>query len=135
MSEAKSSSSESKSSAPSTPASGSSSEAGKSARESVGGSKEVHYGYFSSVRNENYRSGWDAIWGIKKKKPAKNARKAQKKATGPVELDFDFDKLPDELRDALAEHARKKLRRTPASFKKLLKSGAVDWNLSVRIDP
>ena len=69
--------------------------------------------------------------GAARKKPAKKATKA----TGPVELNFDFGKLPDELRDALAEHARKKLRRTPAGFKKLLESGAVDWNLSVRIDP
>ena len=130
MSETKSSSSETKSSAPSTPDSGSGGEGGKSSRDSVGGSKEVHYGYFSSVRNENYRSGWDEIWGSKKK-PAKKV----KKETGPVELYFDFGKLPDELRDALAEHARKKLRRTPAGFKKLLESGAVDWNLSVRIDP
>ena len=130
MSETKSSGSETKSSAPSTPDSGSGGEGGKSTRDSVGGSKEVHYGYFSSVRNENYRSGWDEIWGSKKK-PAKKATKA----TGPVELYFDFGKLPDELRDALAEHARKKLRRTPAGFKKLLESGAVDWNLSVRIDP
>ena len=130
MSETKSSSSETKSSAPSTPDSGSGGEGGKSTRDSVGGSKEVHYGYFSSVRNENYRSGWDEIWGNKKK-----LAKKSKKGPGPVELYFDFEKLPDELRDALAEHARKRLRRTPASFKKLLESNAVDWNLSVRIDP
>ena len=67
---------------------------------------------------------------ILEKRPAKKT----KKETGPVELYFDFGKLPDELRDALAEHARKKLRRTPAGFKKLLDSCAVDWNLSVRID-
>ena len=130
MSGTKSSSSEPKANAPSSPDSSSGGEGGKSTRDSVGGSKEVHYGYFSSVRNENYRSGWDAIWGSKKK-PAK----AVKKTTGPAELYIDFEKLPDELREALAEYARKKLRRTPAGFKKLLESGAVDWNLSVRIDP
>ena len=132
MSEAKSSSSESKSSSSSESSGNSGGEGGKSARESIGGSKEVHYGYFSSVRNENYRSGWDAIWGGKKKKSTK---RTTKKPSGPIELDFDYEKLPDELRDALAEHARKKLRRTPAAFKKLLESGALDWNLSVRIDP
>ena len=134
MSETKSSSSEPKSSAPSapsTPDSSSGGDGGKSTRDSVGGSKEVHYGYFSSVRNENYRSGWDEIWGGKKKQ----AKKSKNRETGPVELYFDFGKLPAELRNALAEHARRKLRRTPAGFKKLLESGAVDWNLSVRIDP
>ena len=136
MSETKSSSSEPKTSAPSAPSTPSSPDSssggggGKSTRDSVGGSKEVHYGYFSSVRNENYRSGWDAIWGSKKK-----LAKSVKKTTGPAELYIDFEKLPDELREALAEYARKKLRRTPAGFKKLLESGSVDWSMSVRIDP
>jgi hypothetical protein len=40
-----------------------------SARESVGGASEVHYGYFSNVRNDNYRSGWDDIWDAKPSKP------------------------------------------------------------------
>lgn len=103
---------------------------GKSARESVGGSKDVHYGYFSSVRTPEYRSGWDAIWGKKSQK--KSASKA--KAKGPIDLDLDFDKLPPDLRDGLLEHARKKLRRTPAGFKKLHESGAIEWTLSVRLD-
>ena len=38
-------------------------DAAKSAREAVGGKSEVHYGYFSSVRTPEYRSGWDSIWG------------------------------------------------------------------------
>ena len=141
MSEAKkSSSSDSKKSSSSSESSSSSSSAssggsGKSQRESVGGSKEVHYGYFSSVRTPEYRSGWDAIWGKKSKESTKSSKKKAKKPAGPVELDLAFDKLPDDLREALMEHARKKLRRTPNGFKKLQESGAVDWNLTVRIDP
>lgn len=46
-----------------------------SARESVGGTSEVHYGYFSNVRNDNYRSGWDDIWNAKPRKPRRNTRK------------------------------------------------------------
>ena len=41
---------------------------GKSASQSVGGASQVHYGYFSSVRSKEYRSGWDDIW---KKKSTK----------------------------------------------------------------
>lgn len=41
---------------------------GKSAKESVGGASAVHYGYFSSVRSEEYRSGWDNIWKKKSRK-------------------------------------------------------------------
>ncbi len=136
----KSSSSDSKKSSSSSESSSSSSSAssggsGKSQRESVGGSKEVHYGYFSSVRTPEYRSGWDAIWGEKSKSSTKTVKNKAKKLAGPVELDLAFDKLPDNLREALMEHVRKKLRRTPNGFKKLQESGAVDWNLTVRIDP
>ena len=130
-----SSSSNSASSSSASSSSASSGGSGKSQRESVGGSKEVHYGYFSSVRTPEYRSGWDAIWGKKSKSSTKTVKNKVKKLAGPVELDLAFDKLPDNLREALMEHVRKKLRRTPNGFKKLQESGAVDWNLTVRIDP
>ena len=137
-SDSKKSSSSSESSSSSNSASSSSASSGgsgKSQRESVGGSKEVHYGYLSSVRTPEYRSGWDAIWGKKSKSSTKTVKNKVKKLAGPVELDLAFDKLPDNLREALMEHVRKKLRRTPNGFKKLQESGAVDWNLTVRIDP
>jgi len=105
---------------------------GKSTRDSIGGSKEVHYGYFSSVRTPEYRSGWDDIWGKKSKK--KSAPKSRAKTKGPIDLDLDFDKLPADLRDGLMEHARKKLRRTPAGFKKLQEAGDIEWTLSVRVE-
>ena len=105
---------------------------GKSSRDSIGGSKEVHYGYFSSVRTPEYRSGWDEIWGKKSKK--KSAPKSKAKTKGPVDLDLEFDKIPANLRDGLMEHARKKLRRTPAGFKKLQEAGDIEWTLSVRVE-
>ena len=135
----KSSSSDSKKSSSSSESSSSSSSAssggsGKSQRESVGGSKEVHYGYFSSVRTPEYRSGWDAIWGKKSKSSTKTVKNKVKKLAGPVELDLAFDKLPDNLREALMEHAEEA---SPDAerLQKLQESGAVDWNLTVRIDP
>ncbi|MBO89787.1 MAG: hypothetical protein CMP14_09725 [Rickettsiales bacterium] len=138
MTEAKkSSSSDSKKSSASSDSSASSSSSsngggGKSQRDSIGGSKEVHYGYFSSVRTPEYRNGWEAIWG---KKSKKSSGGKAKKSTGPVELNFEFDTLPENLQEALMEHARKKLRRTPKGFKKLQEMNAIDWSLSVRIDP
>jgi hypothetical protein len=45
-----------------------------SARESVGGASEVHYGYFSNVRSDSYRSGWDDIWDAKHHKKKMNKR-------------------------------------------------------------
>ncbi len=109
-----------------------SSSGGKSMRDSIGGSKEVHYGYFSSVRTPEYRSGWDDIWGKKSKK--KSAPKSRAKSKGPVELKLEFEKLPADLCDGLMEHARKKLRRTPTGFKKLQEAGDIEWTLSVRVE-
>ena len=133
----KSSSSDSKKSSASSDSSSSSSNSsngggGKSQRESVGGTQEVHYGYFSSVRTPEYRNGWEAIWGKKSKKTSGGKAK---KPIGPVELNLEFDKLPNNLQEALMEPARKKLRRTPKGFKKLQEMSAIDWSLSVRIDP
>jgi len=128
--ESKSSSSttESKSSSSSTSSGGD----GKSTRDSIGGSKEVHYGYFSSVRTPEYRSGWDDIWGKKSKK--KTVSKSKAKTTGPVDLEIDFGTLPADLCEGLMDHARKKLRRTPAGFKKLQEAGDIAWTLSVRVE-
>jgi hypothetical protein len=128
--ESKSSSSttESKSSSTSTSSGGD----GKSTRDSIGGSKEVHYGYFSSVRTPEYRSGWDDIWGKKSKK--KTVSKSKAKTTGPVDLEIDFGTLPADLCEGLMDHARKKLRRTPAGFKKLQEAGDIEWTLSVRVE-
>ena len=133
----KSSSSDSKKSSASSDSSSSSSNSsnnggGKSQRDSVGGTQEVHYGYFSSVRTPEYRNGWEAIWGKKSKKTSGGTAK---KPIGPVELNLEFDKLPKNLQEALMEHARKKLRRTSKGFKTLQDKGSVDWSLSVRIDP
>ena len=128
--EGKSSSSttESKSSSSSTSSGGD----GKSTRDSIGGSKEVHYGYFSSVRTPEYRSGWDDIWGKKSKK--KTVSKSKVKTTGPVDLEIDFGTLSADLCEGLMDHARKKLRRTPAGFKKLQEAGDIEWTLSVRVE-
>ena len=133
----KSSSSDSKKSSASSDSSSSSSNSsnnggGKSQRDSVGGTQEVHYGYFSSVRTPEYRNGWEAIWGKKSKKTSGGTAK---KPIGPVELNLEFDKLPKNLQEALMEHARKKLRRTSKGFKTLQDKGSVDWSLSVRLDP
>ena len=105
-----------------------SSSGGKSMRDSIGGSKEVHYGYFSSVRTPEYRSGWDDIWG------KKSAPKSIAKTKGPVELELEFEKLPADLCDGLMEHARKKLRRTPTGFKKLQEAGDIEWTLCVKVE-
>lgn len=117
-------------------------EAGKSARESIGGTAGVHYGYFSSVRTPAYRSGWDQIWGDKNgKKQASNSNKspARKSSTrkkhAPIALSFDIEDLPEELREGLVEVVRSQLKKRRVSYDKHARAGSVDWRIECRIEP
>lgn len=110
--------------------------AGKSARDSVGGAKDVHYGYFSSVRSPAYRSGWDAIWGgdgVRAPRTVGNAPKPRKKSR-PITLDLDLDDLPPPLRNGLIEIARAELKKSRVSYERRDKAGAVDWRIVCRVD-
>lgn len=100
---------------------------GKSARESVGGTKEVHYGYFSNVRTPEYKSGWESIWG--RGKPA-GGRKARPKA---VRIEMDIDDLPEEARRGLVEAARGKLKRSRLSYESRAAAGAVSWRIECEV--
>ena len=137
-SEAKASASESSSSSGS-----SSGEAGKSSRESVGGAKTGHYGFFSNIKTPEYKSGWDDIWGKKKKgsggrkkaaasgKSAKNTPKKMPKQ--PVTVEIAFDDLPEEARAALAAAAGKALKASRISYDRRDKAGAVSWRIACEV--
>ncbi len=113
---------------------------GKSARESIGGAKDVHYGFFSSVRTPAYRSGWDDIWAKKDTRPARkkgaNSTSKTKSKTGakPATVKLSISDLPDDLRDGLVEAARRKMRKSRSSYEKLDASGLVDWTISVTVN-
>ena len=109
------------------------SKGGKSARDSVGGVKEVHYGYFSNVRTEEYREGWDTIWGGDNNNKAKAATPAKRntraRPTKPIRLSFDIDDLPEHVRIGLTDVARSKLKKSRVNYDKRDKAGAVDWQI------
>ena len=123
-------------------------EAGKSARESAGGKSDVHYGYFSSVRTPEYRSGWDAIWGSDNGDDASNGdetprRRAAARARGPakprkrrqpITVTLDLDTLPPELKDGLVEIASAELKKSRVSYARRDKAGAIDWRITCRVD-
>ncbi len=119
------------------------SEKGKSQKETVS-SSDVHYGYFSSVRTPAYRQGWDEIFGKKKKSSGSKARKnsyarpARKKKKAaikqPVTLELDIDELPEELRAALSDEVKRKVKRRSINFDKRDAAGAVRWNITCEID-
>ena len=112
----------------------------KSQKQTVSAS-DVHYGYFSSVRTPAYRKGWDDIFG-KRKSSSTRARKsggaarAKKKATieRPITLELDFGELPEELRAALGDEVRRKVKHRRVNYDKLDAAGAVRWNIVCEIE-
>ena len=123
-------------------------EAGKSARDSAGGKADVHYGYFSSVRTPEYRSGWDAIWGgengddtgngeetPRQRRAARASRPAKtRKRRQPITVTLDLDTLPPELKDGLVEIASAELKKSRVSYARRDKAGAIDWRITCRVD-
>ena len=123
-------------------------DAGKSARDSAGGKADVHYGYFSSVRTPEYRSGWDAIWGSKngddagngeeaprQRRAARTSRPAKaRKRRQPITVTLDLDTLPPELKDGLVEIASAELKKSRVSYARRDKAGAIDWRITCRVD-
>ncbi len=113
---------------------------GKSAKESIGGAKDVHYGFFSSVRTPAYRSGWDDIWAKKdagrprRKGPKAAAKIKSKTVPKPATVNLTIADLPDDVRDGLVEAARRKMRKSRSSYDKLDASGLVDWTISVTVN-
>ena len=110
----------------SSPSSSSSSEGGKSAKEAIGGAKTGHYGYFSNIKTPEYKSGWDDIWGKKKKKPARR----KKAALGePVAVEIGIDGLPEDAQAALADAAKIGLKGRRISYDNRAKKGDVSWRI------
>jgi len=118
------------------------SSADKSQKQTVSTS-DVHYGYFSSVRTPAYRKGWDDIFAKKKPSGAKarkngasvTATKKKKAALKkPITLELDIGELPDELRAALSNEVRRKVKRRRVNYDKLDKAGAVRWNIVCEIE-
>ena len=124
--------SETKSDAPS-PSSADS--GGKSAKESVGGAAVGHYGYFSNIKSPEYKSGWDDIWGKKNNSGSKKkkAKKSAPKPKTPVVVCLDFEDLPKDLRDGLAQAVRAQLKKNRISYDARAKKGAIDWTIDCEV--
>ncbi|PPR11001.1 MAG: hypothetical protein CFH41_01101 [Alphaproteobacteria bacterium MarineAlpha11_Bin1] len=108
---------------------------GKSAKESVGGAAVGHYGYFSNIKTPEYKSGWDDIWG-KKKKPGgkkKSRTKVEQKPRAPIFVSLDFEDLPPEVCAVLAQAVRAQLRKKRISYDARQKKGDVDWTIDCKV--
>ena len=90
-----------------------SSEAGKSARESVGGAAMGHYGFFSNIKTPEYKSGWDDIWGKKKKNRAKEVTENLSKTNpGETIILLKYEDLPAAVKKGLEAVVRKEVKKT-----------------------
>ncbi|MBT3534198.1 MAG: hypothetical protein HN478_09990 [Rhodospirillaceae bacterium] len=109
---------------------------------SSGGSKSSSdrpISYFSSVSTDDYRSGWDGVFGnngsgAKKAKPRKPAKRAAKPASQlPMTINLDADELAPELRDELEAVFRKQVKKKRLNYDKLSGNGQVSLQISCRI--
>ena len=109
---------------------------GKSARDSVGGAAVGHYGYFSNIKSPEYKSGWDDIWGKKRKSGGKKktaGKKGTPKPRAPFVVSLDFEDLPKGVRDGLADAVRDQLKKKRISYDTRAKKGEVDWKLDCEV--
>ncbi|RZO37514.1 MAG: hypothetical protein EVA87_05720 [Rhodospirillaceae bacterium] len=108
----------------------------KSAKDSVGGAAVGHYGYFSNIKSPEYKSGWDDIWGKRKKSGGKKktaGKKSTPKPRAPFVVSLDFEDLPKGVRDGLADAVRDQLKKKRINYDTRAKKGEVDWKLDCEV--
>ena len=91
--------------------------------------------YFSSVSTDDYRSGWDGVFGNsgapEKRKPAKRIAKATNRL--PMTITLDWDELEAEVREQLEAVFRRHAKKKRLNFDKLSDNGQVSLQISCRI--
>ncbi len=92
--------------------------------------------YFSCVSNDDYRSGWDKIFGSGRKnstrKPVKSA--AVKRSNKlPASITLEADDLDPATREQLEAVFRRHAKKKRLNYDKLSSNGQVSWKLSCRI--
>jgi hypothetical protein len=92
--------------------------------------------YFSSVSNDDYRSGWDGIFGSKKKKSGPKPVKAaavKRTAKLPARITLDADDLDPATREQLEAVFRRHAKKKRLNYDKLSGNGQVSWQISCLI--
>ena len=102
-----------------------------------GGSRPISY--FSSVSNDDYRSGWDAIFSggkaPEKKKAANQSVKPKAKQLAAKRVEITEGDLTPALKQELETLFRKKLKRRRLDYDALNAAGGIEWNLVIEADP
>lgn len=96
---------------------------GKSSKERA--ASEHSISYFSSISTDEYRAGWDSIFGNKKKAAPQT----------PTTITLAYDELDDELRTRLAMAFRQKAAAQNLDATSPDASSRTDWRLQCTFTP
>jgi hypothetical protein len=93
--------------------------------------------YFSAVVSDDYRSGWDNIFGGSKgKKTATRTKSAVTKKRAsvlPLTITLDSDDFDASIHEALESVLHRHAKKKRLNFDKLARNGQVSWQLYCRI--
>jgi hypothetical protein len=92
--------------------------------------------YFSSVSNDDYRSGWDNIFSSGGKKSARTPVKSEAVKRSdklPANITLDADDLDPAIREQLEAVFRRLAKKKRLNYDKLSGNGQVSWQISCHI--
>ena len=92
--------------------------------------------YFSSVSSDEYREGWDSIFGTKNTRNHKSASASSdgnKKVKLPYSVRLSNEDLNRDLHDLLKDALRKRAKKDKLRIGRLLNSARITWHLECEI--
>ena len=89
--------------------------------------------HFSSVRSDEYRSGWENIFGNGKSKRRKNSRASKAAPNCPVTVQLSNEDLPAALLRGLEAALRKKAKKDKIKLGRTSKSRQLNWRVTGEI--
>ena len=91
--------------------------------------------YFSSVSTDDYRTGWDGVFGRAGEKPARKPAKpvAKRKKVLPATIVLDSDDLDQATREQINGLLRRHAEKKRLNYDKLSEKGQVSWHLTCNI--
>ena len=114
-------------------ASASKSSASKSSASQNKSASALSTSHFSSVRSDEYRAGWQDIFGGENSKSRKKASAAKPLPNGPVRIVLGNEDLPASLLRELEAVLRKKAKKDKVKLGRKSKSQQLHWRLTGEI--
>ena len=92
--------------------------------------------YFSSVSTDEYREGWDTIFGTTTKKRVNTGRatvSTRSKLALPLSIKLSNEDLTRELNDLLKDAVRRRAKKDNLRIARLLNKAQIKWHLECTI--